>query len=90
MDDRYFRSAFVYLSFNILSFYAFFPLKFRPILTKDFKCLNSDSLIRQNCSFEVFSVTDKRASKKYTLHNEELEVVVKAKYFGVTISKDLN
>ncbi|MEO0685391.1 MAG: reverse transcriptase family protein, partial [Cyanobacteria bacterium J06649_11] len=42
---------------------------------------------------KVLRITNKRASKKcmkYTLHNEELEVVDKAKYLGVTISKDLN
>ena len=40
------------LTCHFLSFYAIFASKFRPILTKDFHCLNSDNLRKRNLSFE--------------------------------------
>ena len=61
MDDRYFHSALMYVSFNMTFFVvynAIFALKFCPILTKDFNCLNSDNLRKQNPSFEGFSMTE--------------------------------
>ena len=59
MDDRYFHNAFVYVSFNMSVFVALchFCLKFCPIPTKDFLCLNYDNLRKWNPSFEGFSVT---------------------------------
>ena len=38
---------------HFLSFYAIFALKFRPILTKDFHCLNSDNLRKWNLSIQM-------------------------------------
>ena len=59
MDCRYFHSASMYVSLtcHFLSFYAIFALKFYPILTKDFICLNSNNLRKRNPSFEGYSVT---------------------------------
>ena len=45
------------LTCHFLSFYAIFALKFCPILTKDFHCLNSNNLRKRNLSNGRFSVT---------------------------------
>ena len=45
------------LTCHFLSFYAIFALKFCPILTKDFHCLISNNLRKQNLSNGRFSVT---------------------------------
>ena len=63
MNDRYFHSAFIYASLQVLTchfllFYAIFALKFLPILAKDLKiCLNSNILRKRNPLFKGFSVT---------------------------------
>ena len=45
------------LTCHSLLFNAIVALKFHLILSKDFNCLNSDNLRKQNPSFEGFSVT---------------------------------
>ena len=49
-------------------FNAIFALKFRPILTKDFICLNSDNLRKQNPSFEGLKHSRKNTRKRVFDH----------------------
>ena len=48
--------------------FSHFALKFRPILTNDFNCSNSDNLRKPNPSFEGFSVTVKDILNTAMLH----------------------
>ena len=61
MDDRYFHSAFMYVSLNMPFFVVLclcrFLFKISLILTKDFHCLNSVNLRKRNLSNGRFSVT---------------------------------